>query len=670
MNSNRRSPVLWAALAVVALLVPAGAVCAQDEQGPAPPDPPARVARLSFLYGSVSFQPAGENDWVTAVLNRPLTSGDNLWVDAGGRAELHVGSTAIRIGQSTGVTLLEVSDRVVQVRVAQGSVIVNARHVDDDDILEVDTPNLAFSVLAPGEYRIDVTPDGTATSTSVFRGQGQVNGGGRAYTVVAGQQARFEGLDSLSYEITPVPERDSFESWSSDRDRREEHSQSANYVSREVTGYEDLDTHGQWSVVASYGPVWTPVGVPYGWAPYRYGHWAWIEPWGWTWVDDQPWGFAPFHYGRWALLGGRWVWIPGPVAVRPVYAPALVVYVGGGPGAGFVVGGRPGVGWFPLGPGEVFVPPYRVSRVYVTNVNITNTRVENERINYVYNSYREPGRHEGQEVIYANRTAPGAVTVVTRETFVSARPVGTNAVAVNRKEIERAPVSQMAAVAPERRSVMGSGAAATVTPPPAVQNRRVMSNRMPAAPPAPFVQRQQELNAHPGQPSVTPAAGGPRNQPSVAVQPIPPAPRNAPPPAAPASPSQPAATPRNQTPPAGQSRSTQPQPAPQPAPPPRVYERVEPPPPAPAPAPANSPAQPPVQPAAQPTPPAQNHPAVQQPQPQPQPQPHPQPQPATQQRPQPQVQQQPQQQQKPAPTKSDKPKDKDKDKDKPGSGKP
>ncbi len=509
----RHRKILWvlcAALSAATLLPGARAAAAQDDESGPQADPSIRVARLSFLYGSVSFQPAGESDWVAAVANRPLTSRDSLWVDAGGRAELHVGSTAIRLGQNTGVTLLEVSDRIVQIRLAQGSMILNARHVDDDDVLEADTPNLAFSVLVPGEYRIDVNPDGTETSTAVWRGQGRVSGGGREYTVVAGQQAQFAGIDSLSYEIAPVPEHDSFDGWATDRDRREDHSDSANYVSREMTGYEDLDAHGQWSVAAGYGPVWTPVGVPVGWAPYRYGHWVWIAPWGWTWVDDQPWGFAPFHYGRWAYVGTGWVWIPGPAVVRPVYAPALVGFVGGGPGGGFAlaVGGGPGVAWFPLGPGEVFVPGYRVSRVYVTQVNVTNTRVPAERVTTVYNAYRAPGGHEVTQITYANRGAPGGVTAVSRETFVSARPVGRNVVAVNSEEIARAPVTHTVAVAPVRTSSMGAGAASTAAPPAAVQNRMVRSNRMPAAPP-PYSQRLPAVNANTGTQSATPGQSAP-----------------------------------------------------------------------------------------------------------------------------------------------------------------
>mgnify|MGYP006969297544 CR=1 FL=1 len=65
------------------------------------------------------------------------------------------------------------------------------------------------------------------------------------------------------------------------------------------------------------------------WAPYTTGRWAWVAPWGWTWVDVAPWGFAPFHYGRWVPRGPYWAWSPGRYVARPVYAPALVGWVGG-----------------------------------------------------------------------------------------------------------------------------------------------------------------------------------------------------------------------------------------------------------------------------------------------------------------------------------------------------
>lgn len=462
----------------------------QAEQAANDDDPPGRVARLNYMNGNVSFQPGGENDWVTAVVNRPLITGDNLWADENSRAEVHIGSTALRLGPETGITLLEVSDRAAQIRLAQGSLIVNVRHVDDEDSYEVDTPNVAFVVTQPGDYRINVSPDGNRTEVTVWRGRGEVTGGGSSYTVVADQHATFTGTDQLSYDLGQIPEGDGFDHWASERDRSEDQSDSANYVSREMTGYDDLDEYGDWSYVADYGMCWRPRVLVAGWAPYRFGHWISVEPWGWTWVADEPWGFAPSHYGRWAYGAGGWFWVPGAVAVRPVYAPALVAWVGAGPGRNFSFSFGAGVGWLPLAPGEVFIPGYRVSRVYLNRVNITNTTVNATRISSVYNTVVVNRNIGINSVIYANRGVSGGVTVVSRETFVNARPVARNVMQVSAKEIAAAPVSHMAAAEPERSSVVGVGTPTRNRPPAAVMNRQVVALRSPAPMPQSFDQRQ------------------------------------------------------------------------------------------------------------------------------------------------------------------------------------
>src|SRR5205809_5413287 len=312
----------WILLAGIALL--GATAAAQDED-----DPPGRVARMNYVQGSVSFQPGGEGDWVSAVPNRPLTSGDNLWTDRGSRAELHVGSSAIRLSSESSLTFLDLRDDTTQLRLSQGTMVLHVRHLDNNDLFEVNTPNLAFTLRRPGEYRIDVDGDRGETNITVWNGGGEVTGGGNSYDVVAGQEARFYGTDELRYDVSSIRQSDDFYNWSSDRDRREERYESARYVSPEMTGYEDLDEYGRWTTVADYGNVWIPTNVGSDWAPYRDGHWAYISPWGWTWVDDEPWGFAPFHYGRWAYVSDRWCWVLGPVAVRPVHARALVALVGG-----------------------------------------------------------------------------------------------------------------------------------------------------------------------------------------------------------------------------------------------------------------------------------------------------------------------------------------------------
>ena len=382
MKNQRTGFSLAALAAAILLLFQVPSASAQDYDQ----DPPTRAARISFLEGSVSFQPGGQGDWLEAVRNRPLTVGDNLWVDRDSRAEVQLGSTSIRLGPETSVTFLDLGNRVTQLRLSTGSLFFRVRHYSRDDTFEVDTPNLAFNVTRPGEFRLDVNANGDQTVASIWRGEGEITGAGNSYRLMEGQQGTFSGVDQLSYDVGGLGSEDSFSRWCLGRDEREDRIRSAQYVSTDVTGYEDLDDYGRWHNVGGYGPVWTPVGVPYDWAPYRYGHWAYVYPWGWTWVEEEPWGFAPFHYGRWAFVESTWCWVPGPVVVAPVYAPALVAFIGGG-GFSLAVGVGGGIGWFPLGPGEVFVPWYRTSPVYVQNVNVTNTRVNVTQVTNVYNNY-------------------------------------------------------------------------------------------------------------------------------------------------------------------------------------------------------------------------------------------------------------------------------------------
>ncbi len=466
-------------------------------------DPPARVARLNFSQGDVEFRPAGEDDWVTADPNRPMVTGDDLWTDEDSRAEVHVGSAAIRMGAKTGITFLELDDHTTQIRLAQGSLILRVRHVDDDDTYEIDAPNIAFNLLQPGEYRVDVSEDGNQTITTVWHGRGRVTGGGLTYTVVANQTATFTGSDHLDYDLGQLSAQDDFDSWAFDRDSREDDADSANYVSREMTGYEDLDDSGDWSYVAGYGPCWRPRGVVVGWAPYRFGHWVFLGPWGWTWVENEPWGFAPFHYGRWAFVNNGWFWVPGPVVIHPVWAPALVAFVGGGPGFRFSAG--VGVGWFPLAPGEVYLPSYRVSRAYVNNVNITNTTVNVTKVTNVYNTV-VINRSTVNNITYANQRTNG-VTVVSHDAFVNARPVAQNVMRVDAREIAAAPVSHVVAAEPSRASVIGAGRPVSVRPPAAVVSRPVVAVRTPPPPPSSIAQRQAQAGGHLNQQALIRPAG-------------------------------------------------------------------------------------------------------------------------------------------------------------------
>ena len=459
-------------------------------------DPPTRVARLGYLQGSVSFQPAGESDWVEAVSNRPMTTGDQLWADRDSRAELSFGSAMIDLNNNTGVSILNLDDHTVQIQLSSGSIGVRVRRLDRDDVFEIDTPNQAFSIDEPGRYRVEASEDGSYTVVSIREGAGASTGNGQTYTLRSGQRATFDGTDTLNAQVEDLGAPDDFDNWSEGRYRRYESSRSARYLSPDVVGYEDLDDNGDWRPDSGYGNVWFP-RVQAGWAPYHQGHWAWIDPWGWTWVEDEPWGYAPFHYGRWVSVEGRWGWVPGPPQARPVYAPALVVFVGGG-------GGFAGnMAWFALGPREVYVPSYTVSRAYVNNINVSNTTVNVTQVTNVYNTTIVNKSTTITNVTYVNRNVTGAVTAVPQRAFASGQPVARAAVAVNAREIAAAPVNVRAAVAPNRNSVLGvhAGTANHVAAPPAaVASRAIVAKAKVPPPPVPFAARQQALAAHPGQP--------------------------------------------------------------------------------------------------------------------------------------------------------------------------
>jgi len=485
------SAVLGIALATIILPTQASA---QDQQD----DPPGRVARLGYMQGSVSFQPAGETDWVQAVPNRPMSTGDQLWTDPDSRAEVQLGSAVIRLGANTGFAFLDLDDHTVQIQLTSGAINITVRRLGDGDDFEVDTPNQAFTIFQPGHYRVEASADGSYTVIGVRAGEGEATGNGETYTLRSGQRGTFSGTDSLYVDVVDIGAPDDFDTWSYNRDHRYDYSRSAEYLSHDVVGYEDLDDYGDWRDDPNYGHVWFPNQVAFGWAPYHEGHWDWISPWGWTWVDDSSWGYAPFHYGRWVSVGGRWGWVAGPVAVQAVYAPALVVFIGGGPG-GF--GGN--VGWFPLGPREVYVPSYPVSQAYVTRVNISNTTVTNVTITNVYNTTIIHNTTNITNITYANRNVQGAVMVVPQHAFVSAQPVAKVAVAVSARDIASAPMTSRVAVAPTRESVLGAKAATAnrvAAPPAAVANRQVVAKKTPPPPPVPFAKQQQALAAHPGQP--------------------------------------------------------------------------------------------------------------------------------------------------------------------------
>ncbi|MBS0464825.1 MAG: hypothetical protein JSS03_07530, partial [Proteobacteria bacterium] len=484
--------LLAVAIFLGALALGAPASFAQQNPG----DPPDRVARLSWQSGDVEFSAAGAQDWGYADVNRPLMTGDRLSNGDDGRAELELGGAAVRLDYDSAFDLTDLENDYAQIQLTQGSLELRVRRLNPGESYEIDTPTIAFVAASPGAYRIDVNQDGT-TTVSVRRGNGTAYGqDGVSQQMSAGDSFEFDDPQMESVQAYEMPPMDAFDRFCASRDAR--YDRARRYVPVDMIGGSDLDQYGAWSSSSEYGNVWYPTQVAAGWAPYRDGHWVWIDPWGWTWVDNAPWGFAPFHYGRWVWVQGRWGWIPGPATARPVYAPALVAFVGG---IQLSIGGGGPVGWFPLGPREVYVPPYQVSKNYFVNVNVTNVKVVNTTVINNYYTTTYINKQPLPQTTFANRTVPGAVTVVPATVFTSAKPVAAAAIAIKPAQVAALKVAPTLRIAPVAAS-LGARPSAQPRNAPAVRpfQKPVMALRAPPPPPAPFTLRAKAIASQGGAP--------------------------------------------------------------------------------------------------------------------------------------------------------------------------
>ncbi len=413
----------FALLAVIVLVAPAHAAG----------DPPARVGRLSLVDGDVTYRASRKDAGSPALVNWPVSSGAIVESGRRARAEVWIGSTAYRFGDDTQAEFASVDDRSVNLLLHGGTLAVTVRDRDQADDLGVMTPAGQVRFSGTGRYRLEVSPDRTIIMAQ--SGSAEIFANERPVTLRAGEMVRMDARGVLAIEAAHYG--DDFDAWVSARDNLEKSAQARRNVSPYMTGYDELDSHGDWSTVEDYGTVWYPRAVGADWAPYRHGRWAWIEPWGWTWVDAAPWGFAPFHYGRWVQVRGRWGWAPGAYVARPVYAPALVGWVDNpGWNARFSVGSAPAVGWFPLAPREVYVPAYRTSPTYIRQVNVTHVKNAADIDHALRPDYRPNYTHHRQ---------PHAVTVVPTSTLRDGRPIDRAAIRhQDRHELGQSPATARA----------------------------------------------------------------------------------------------------------------------------------------------------------------------------------------------------------------------------------
>ena len=358
-------------LALGLLIGLAGPAAAQSD------DPPARVARVAEVIGEAWLFDTETKEWTRVTRNQTIAEGDRLRTDERSRISLRIGSTTVWLDERTDLAFDQLDEGQVLMQLDKGDVGLRLRAQDAAADFRIRTREGVMYTERDGLYRVEQLDRGSKAYVFVGRLRFESVRGGRDVAPVwlqNNQQAEFWWANGARAERQRL-ESDGFGDWLAAQNNRDSGvSVSQRYVSPEMTGAEELDRNGRWEQANEFGSVWIPYSVGAAWVPYRDGRWVWTRHWGWSWVDDQPWGFAPFHYGRWVQWGGRWCWAPGRYVSRPVYAPALVGWVGGpGLSIGINIGNQrnppPRHGWYPLAPREAYVPGYRHSPTYGVRVN-------------------------------------------------------------------------------------------------------------------------------------------------------------------------------------------------------------------------------------------------------------------------------------------------------------
>ncbi len=383
-------------------------------------DPPGRVGRLVTASGAVSYHTAGDTQWTPASMNFPVASGSSFWTEPNALAVLELSASRVSLAGGTEVDIVSLDARGLLATLTQGEVLLRPRSLESGEIWTLVTPRGTVTTSHAGRIAVIAGDTASPTIVSVLEGEATITGPGLSQTLTAGQAATITGTDPLEIAIGPA-QADAFVLAQQARDRpplpppASLRSVPPPPGIARLPGGNELQAYGAWNNDQEYGQVWYPSVDP-TWVPYRQGHWAFIAPWGWTWVDDAPWGFAPFHYGRWVELRGRWCWTPGFDRERrefyPIYAPALVAFIG--------FGGGGSIGWVPLGPREPYRPWYNASPGYVGALNGNRPITIINNINFVN---RRVATQVPTDVMIASRPIRGIGQPIGAQTLATSLPI-------------------------------------------------------------------------------------------------------------------------------------------------------------------------------------------------------------------------------------------------------
>src|SRR5436309_1642247 len=281
-------------------------------------DSHVRIVRLSYVEGDVQLA-SGLSNYQSASLNTPLAERDQIRTLQDSRAEIEFedGST-IRLAPDTQITFAELSRlssgaTITAIDLDLGEAEFRVTRHDDDGLFTVRARQRVLTLKHSSRFRITA---GNSLEVVVWKGEVglQDHDTGKEVAVKKNETFAQNVLDPGRYDLEKGAEADDLDQWSAQREEYLSTYAANNSYSGSPYQYgvSDLNYYGQYYNVPGYGYCWRPNNVNLGWDPFMNGYWTYSPAFGNVWVSAYPWGWMPYRYGHWIFVNGYgWVWQPG-----------------------------------------------------------------------------------------------------------------------------------------------------------------------------------------------------------------------------------------------------------------------------------------------------------------------------------------------------------------------
>jgi hypothetical protein len=303
-------------LPVLTLILAMSMLASAQDPANAVPGSPARAARISYVAGEVRLDSGWGYESVT--MNLPVTEHNWLQTRSNGWAEIQMeDGSLIRLAPDTIVTFTQLgrisSGTITTVDLDQGEAEFKILKRADSDF-QVTVNNKTIALEHSGFFRVTST-NNDPMEIAVWKGSLSVHDTDSGDQITVGKDETFvlNPADVAEYALNKGTEADDLDDWSKQRDEALTSYNAANHNTQSPYQYgaSDLDQYGQYTQDPQYGNVWQPYGVSMDWDPFSNGYYA-NSGIGTTWVSSYPWGWMPYRYGRWIFINGRgWCWAPG-----------------------------------------------------------------------------------------------------------------------------------------------------------------------------------------------------------------------------------------------------------------------------------------------------------------------------------------------------------------------